>query len=77
MAGSAPAPAMAEAAVAATPAPEAPASETPAPETSATTAPRPTRKSHIPYGVGIAVAGIDFFLISQHSPFAPYWPWLQ
>ena len=57
----------AEAAVAAAPTPESPASD----------APRPTRKSHIPYGVGIAVAGIDFFLISQHSPFAPYWPWLQ
>ena len=39
--------------------------------------PRPTRKSHIPYGVGIAVAGLDFFLISPHSPLAPVWPWLQ
>lgn len=43
----------------------------PAPE-----APRPTRKTHIPYGVGIAIAGLDFFLTSQHSPFAPYWPWM-
>ena len=70
MAGPAPAPAepaAAEAAVAAAPAPE-----TPAPE-----APRPTRKSHIPYGVGIAIAGLDFFLVSQHSPFAPFWPWMQ
>ena len=25
----------------------------------------------------IAFAGLDFFLVSQHSPFAPYWPWLQ
>jgi prepilin peptidase CpaA len=57
----------AEAAVAAAPAPETPASD----------APRPTRKSHIPYGAGIAIAGLDFFLISQHSPFAPYWPWMQ
>jgi prepilin peptidase CpaA len=39
--------------------------------------PRPTRKSHIPYGVGIAIAGLDFFLISHHSPFAPFWPWMQ
>ena len=40
-------------------------------------APRPTRRSHIPYGVGIAIAGLDFFLISQHSPLAPLWPWMQ
>ena len=57
----------AEAAVATTPTAETPASE----------APRPTRKSHIPYGVGIAIAGLDFFLISQHSPLAPLWPWMQ
>ena len=57
----------AEAAVATTPTAETPASE----------APRPTRKSHIPYGVGIAIAGLDFFLISQHSPLAPLWPWVQ
>jgi prepilin peptidase CpaA len=49
----------------------------PAPETPASDAPRPTRKSHIPYGVGIAIAGLDFFLISQHSPLAPLWPWMQ
>jgi prepilin peptidase CpaA len=48
------------------------ASETPPSEP-----PRPTRKSHIPYGVGIAVAGLDFFLISPHSPLAPVWPWMQ
>ncbi len=69
MASSAPAPtesSAAEAAVAAAPTPETPASQ----------APRPTRKSHIPYGVGIAIAGLDFFLISQHSPFAPLWPWM-
>jgi prepilin peptidase CpaA len=69
MASSAPAPtesSAAEAAVAAAPTPEAPAPE----------ARRPTRKSHIPYGVGIAIAGLDFFLISQHSPLAPLWPWM-
>ncbi len=38
--------------------------------------PRPTRKSHIPYGVGIAVAGLDYFLISPHSPLAAIWPWM-
>jgi len=27
--------------------------------------------------VGIAIAGLDFFLISQHSPLAPLWPWMQ
>ncbi|HJR22386.1 MAG TPA: prepilin peptidase [Dongiaceae bacterium] len=48
------------------------ASETPPSEP-----PRPTRKSHIPYGVGIAVAGLDFFLISPHSPLAALWPWMQ
>jgi prepilin peptidase CpaA len=56
---------------------ESAAAVTPIPETLASEAPRPTRKSHIPYGVGIAIAGLDFFLVSQHSPFAPLWPWLQ
>jgi Flp pilus assembly protein protease CpaA len=46
-------------------------------ETPTAEAPRPTRKSHIPYGVGIAIAGLDFFLVSPHSPFAPFWPWMQ
>jgi prepilin peptidase CpaA len=32
--------------------------------------------NRIPYGVAIAIAGFDFFLISQHSPFAPHWPWM-
>ncbi len=71
MASSAPAPtesSAAEATVAAAP---------PTPETPASETPRPTRKSHIPYGVGIAIAGLDFFLISQHSPLAPLWPWMQ
>jgi prepilin peptidase CpaA len=69
IASSAPAPTepAAAGAVAAAPTRETPASE----------APRPTRKSHIPYGVGIAIAGLDFFLISQHSPLAPLWPWMQ
>jgi prepilin peptidase CpaA len=53
------------------------AAPAPTPEASTSEAPRPTRKSHIPYGVGIAVAGLDFFLISPHSPFAPFWPWMQ
>ena len=70
MARSAPGPTDSSAAGAAVAA--APTPETPAPE-----APRPTRKSHIPYGVGIAIAGLDFFLISQHSPLAPLWPWMQ
>jgi len=55
----------------------APASAVPVSEAAVTEAPRPTRKSHIPYGVGIAIAGLDFFLVSQHSPFAPFWPWMQ
>ena len=72
-AGALPAPAEpSEAAVAMAPASAVPASEAPTSE-----APRPTRKSHIPYGVGIAIAGLDFFLVSQHSPFAPLWPWMQ
>jgi prepilin peptidase CpaA len=49
----------------------------PAPETPSAEPPRPTRKSHIPYGVGIAIAGLDFFCVSPHSPLAPLWPWMQ
>jgi prepilin peptidase CpaA len=56
---------------------ETPVAAAPIPESPASDAPRPTRKSHIPYGVGIAIAGLDFFLISQHSPLAPLWPWMQ
>jgi prepilin peptidase CpaA len=33
--------------------------------------------SRMPYGVAIAIAGLDFFITSAHSPFAPIWPWLQ
>lgn len=69
MASSIPAPADASSAQAA-------GIEAPAPETSDAEAPRPTRKSHIPYGVGIAIAGLDFFFISPHSPLAPLWPWM-
>ena len=80
MATSAPAPAQPSAAEAAVS--EAPTSKTTTREATTSNAPsseapRPTRKSHIPYGVGIAVAGLDFFLISPHSPLAPVWPWLQ
>lgn len=49
----------------------------PSSETSDAEPPRPTRKSHIPYGVGIAIAGLDFFFVSAHSPLAPLWPWMQ
>jgi prepilin peptidase CpaA len=36
-----------------------------------------TTSNRIPYGVAIAVAGIDFFVTSAHSPFAPLSPWMQ
>ena len=80
MATSAPAPAQPSAAEAAVS--EAPTSKTTTREATTSNAPsseapRPTRKSHIPYGVGIAIAGLDFFLISPHSPLAPLWPWMQ
>jgi prepilin peptidase CpaA len=71
-----PAPASAEPPAAPTTLAAAPTPATPAPEAAAET-PRPTRKSHIPYGVGIAIAGLDFFMVSQHSPFAPFWPWMS
>jgi prepilin peptidase CpaA len=71
-----PAPASAEPPAAPTALAAAPTPATPAPEAAAET-PRPTRKSHIPYGVGIAIAGLDFFMVSQHSPFAPFWPWMS
>jgi prepilin peptidase CpaA len=67
-------PAMASSAPAAT---ESSAAEATVATASTAETPRPTRKSHIPYGVGIAIAGLDFFLISQHSPLAPLWPWMQ
>jgi prepilin peptidase CpaA len=66
-----PAPAPAEASL-----PQAASVAATSPETS-DAAPRPTRKSHIPYGVGIAIAGLDFFCVSPHSPLAPLWPWMQ
>jgi prepilin peptidase CpaA len=33
--------------------------------------------NRIPYGVAIAIAGLDFFITSAHSPFAQLWPWLS
>jgi prepilin peptidase CpaA len=33
--------------------------------------------NRIPYGVAIAIAGLDFFVRSAQSPFAPLWPWMQ
>ena len=38
---------------------------------------KPTVRNRMPYGVAIAIGGFDFFLTSTHSPFAPYWPWMQ
>ncbi len=38
---------------------------------------KPTVRNRMPYGVAIAVGGFDFFITSPHSPFAPYWPWMQ
>ncbi len=37
----------------------------------------PQMPNRIPYGVAIAIAGLDFFVTSAHSPFAPLWPWMQ
>ena len=37
----------------------------------------PKVPNRIPYGVAIALAGLDFFVTSAHSPFAPFWPWMQ
>ena len=39
--------------------------------------PAPKTSNRIPYGVAIAVAGLDFFVTSAQSPFAPLWPWMQ
>lgn len=52
---------------------DAPASLAP----SASSQSRPKIPNRIPYGVAIALAGLDFFVTSPHSPFAPLWPWLQ
>jgi prepilin peptidase CpaA len=38
---------------------------------------KPTVRNRMPYGVAIAIGGFDFFVTSPHSPFAPYWPWMQ
>jgi prepilin peptidase CpaA len=79
IAGTAPALAKAQATVAAADAAHTATStaDTPPSEALSSEAPRPTRKTHIPYGVGIAIAGFDFFLTSQSSPFASLWPWMQ
>jgi prepilin peptidase CpaA len=37
--------------------------------------PGPARKFKLPYGVAIALAGLDFFVASVHSPLAPYVHW--
>ncbi|HEX6118262.1 MAG TPA: prepilin peptidase [Dongiaceae bacterium] len=42
------------------------------PSALATAASIPNR---IPYGVAIAVAGLDYFLASPHSPLMHIWPW--
>jgi prepilin peptidase CpaA len=39
--------------------------------------PAPKSRGRIPYGVAIAAAGFDFFLVSAHSPFAFLLPWLR
>jgi prepilin peptidase CpaA len=31
--------------------------------------------NRIPYGVAIALAGLDFFVVSPHSPLMHVWPW--
>jgi prepilin peptidase CpaA len=51
---------------------ESPATGAPSVEPSAS-----RLSNRIPYGVAIAVAGIDFFVGSAHSPFAPLWTWMQ
>ena len=50
--------------------PDALSSDAPSSDTS-------TVPNRIPYGVAIALAGLDFFVTSAHSPFAPLWPWMQ
>lgn len=40
-------------------------------------APAQKAANRIPYGVAIAIAGLDFFVRSAQSPFAPLWPWMQ
>ena len=37
---------------------------------------QPKAPNRMPYGVAIALAGLDFFVTSAHSPFAPFWPWM-
>ncbi len=42
---------------------------------SALAASAPKIPNRIPYGVAIAVAGLDFFVASPHSPLMQVWPW--
>lgn len=37
-------------------------------------APAPAISRRIPYGVAIAIAGVDFFLLNPHSPILRLWP---
>ncbi|HET6157407.1 MAG TPA: prepilin peptidase [Dongiaceae bacterium] len=36
----------------------------------------PPIPNKLPYGVAIAIAGLDFFLTAPHSPLAPLLPWI-
>ena len=45
------------------------------PASSGLATPAATIPNRIPYGVAIAVAGLDFFLTSPHSPLMQVWPW--
>jgi prepilin peptidase CpaA len=38
---------------------------------------QPKVPNRMPYGVAIALAGLDFFVTSAHSPLAPFWPWMS
>jgi prepilin peptidase CpaA len=56
----------------------APSSDAPSSgELSSDAQPRAKVPNRIPYGVAIALAGLDFFVTSVHSPFAALWPWAQ
>jgi prepilin peptidase CpaA len=56
----------------------APGFEAPGSEASPPDAPSVSKvPNRMPYGVAIAIAGLDFFITSAHSPFAPLWPWMS
>jgi prepilin peptidase CpaA len=47
-------------------------------EAAASGSPSPAKiANRVPYGVAIALAGLDFFVMSPRSPFAPLWPWMS